>query len=143
MILYLDTSALVKKYWSEEGSMEVLSWWREAEEVATSSVAYAEALPAFYRKRRETDVLSEKTFGNLLLALKKDWRSLIRVHVTDAMNQIIEDLIKVYPLRGLDLIHLASALLLSEKTPEHLVFACYDDRLKEAARASGLKVLPQ
>ncbi|HEJ83449.1 MAG TPA: PIN domain-containing protein [Desulfobacteraceae bacterium] len=143
MILYLDTSALVKKYWSEEGSMDVIDWWREAEEIATSSVAYAEALSAFYRKRRETDGLSKKAFGTLMLSFKKDWKSLIRVHVTDTLNQTIEDLIGVYPLRGFDLIHLASALLIWEKTPENFVFACYDERLAEAARENGLSVLPE
>jgi len=143
MILYLDTSALVKKYWSEEGSMDVLGWWREAEEIATSSVAYAEALSEFYRKKRETGGLSEKAFGALRLSFEKDWKSLIRVHVTDALNQAIEDLIGVYPLRGFDLIHLASALLIWEKTPENFVFACYDEGLAEAARENGLSVLPE
>ena len=37
MILYLDTSALVKRYFKEEYSNEVISRWQEAEEIVTSS----------------------------------------------------------------------------------------------------------
>ena len=143
MILYLDTSALVKKYFSEDGSMDVIGWWRQADEIATSFVAYAEALSGFHRKRRETEGLSGEMFGALMLSFREDWESLIRVHVTDTLNQIIEDLIRVYPLRGFDLIHLASALLVWEKTPEDFFFACYDERLAEAARRNGLSVLPK
>jgi len=44
MILYLDTSALVKKYFKETGSDEVISKWQEATGIITSSVAYAESL---------------------------------------------------------------------------------------------------
>lgn len=53
MILYLDTSALVKKYFKEPGSIEVIAKWKQATEIATSSVAYAELTASVYRKQRE------------------------------------------------------------------------------------------
>jgi predicted nucleic acid-binding protein len=53
MILYLDTSALVKKYVKEPGSSKVVSAWKKALCIATSAVTYAELLAAFYRKSRE------------------------------------------------------------------------------------------
>lgn len=53
MILYLDTSALVKRYVRETSSLILVEGWNEADELATSAVAYAEAMSAFHHKRRE------------------------------------------------------------------------------------------
>jgi predicted nucleic acid-binding protein len=55
MILYLDTSALVKRYFREPHTDTVIKKWRQASEIVTSSVAYTEALAAFCRKQRESD----------------------------------------------------------------------------------------
>ena len=53
MILYLDTSALVKLYVEEEGSDEVKKACEQAQVVVTSRLAYAEARSAFARAWRE------------------------------------------------------------------------------------------
>ncbi len=47
-----------------------------------------------------------------------------------------------HPLRAADAIQLASALLLRRELNEPVTFAAYDDRLKAAARAEGLTVVP-
>ena len=44
MILYLDTSAFLKKYFREAGTDEIIARWKDATGIVTSSVAYAEAL---------------------------------------------------------------------------------------------------
>lgn len=49
MILYLDTSALVKRYFDEKHSTEVISAWKSSLGITTSAVAYAELL-AFIEK---------------------------------------------------------------------------------------------
>jgi len=38
MIVYLDTSALVKRYFKEEYSAEVINYWVQAEEIITGGV---------------------------------------------------------------------------------------------------------
>jgi len=53
VILYLDTSALVKLYVQEVGSADVNDWLKDADAAATSWVAYAEARAAFARGLRE------------------------------------------------------------------------------------------
>ena len=50
MILYLDTSALVKLYIEERGSEQVHAWVDEAEFICTSRVALPEAMSAFQRR---------------------------------------------------------------------------------------------
>ena len=141
MILYLDTSALIKKYFSEDGSDAVISKWQEANGIVTASVAYAEALASMYRKKRETK-FGKDTLGDLLDAFRRDWHSFIRVEVTDDLNEWIVQLVSRYPLRGLDAIHLASALIVQETLQEQFLFACFDQRLLQAAQSAGLETMP-
>ena len=141
MILYLDTSALIKKYFKETGSDEIISKWQEAEGIVTSSVAYAEALTSIYRKKRETK-FGNDTLKIILDAFRRDWNSFIRVEVTDDLREWIDKMVSRYPLRGFDAIHLASALIVHDNLPEEFLFACYDKNLLRAAHKTGLKTLP-
>jgi len=141
MILYLDTSALVKRYFLEQHSDAIFLQWERAAEIVTSSVAYAETLAAIYRKKRET-AIEEPTIQKILDAFRLDWKSFIRVEVTEELNELIERLAGNYPLRGFDAIHLASAVLTLERLPEDFLFACFDQRLAQAAREEGLKIFP-
>jgi uncharacterized protein len=141
MILYLDTSALVKKYFKEPGSDLVIIHWNRAEEIATSSVAYAEALASIYRKKREVQT-EEPLIQAALNSLNEDWPGFIRVEVNDGLNGNIEKVLQKHQLRGFDAIHLASALLIKERLPEDFIFACFDQRLMSAAVVEGLNVLP-
>ena len=56
MILYLDTSALVKLYIEESGSQEVKKALEEARIVSTSRVAYVEARAGIAMKYREGEL---------------------------------------------------------------------------------------
>jgi uncharacterized protein len=142
MILYLDTSALVKRYFEEPQSEGLISKWKEAVEIVTSSVAYAETIAAFCRKRREAN-LEEKVTQEIMDAFRHDWKSFIRVEVTDELNEAVDRVLAEYPLRGFDAIHLASATLVRQSLPENFVFACFDQRLAQAAKADGFEIFPQ
>jgi predicted nucleic acid-binding protein len=141
MILYLDTSAILKKYFKEPGSNEVIAKWKEAGGIFTSSVAYAEVMAAFHRKNREVDI-GRTRFRNILNSFQEDWSGFFHVEITDDLNRLIGRLVKVHPLRGFDAIHLASALVISEKVGKDLWFVCFDDRLLKAAKKEGLNTFP-
>jgi predicted nucleic acid-binding protein len=141
MILYLDTSALVKKYFKEAGSSEVILHWKKAIAIATSSIAYAEAMASFYRKNREANIPRD-VFHTLIESFQQDWKSLICIQVNDDLNDMIDQVLSHHPLRGFDSIHLASALMLHDAAPQELVFACFDKTLAQAAVAEGLSPLP-
>jgi uncharacterized protein len=142
MVLYLDTSALVKRYVREDRSDEILSRWRSAAQVVTSSVAYAEILAALYRKRREGQV-GDVLIQDILDSFHRDWECFIRVEVNNQLSAAVERVIRRHPLRGFDGIHLASALVVRERLPEDFLFACFDDRLLAAARSEGLATFPE
>ena len=141
MILYLDTSALVKRYFREPFSDDVLARWKSATQIVTSSVAFAETMASIYRKKREAG-LTDRLIRKLADSFLRDWDSFIRVEVNDELNETIARVVEAYPLRGFDAIHLASAIVINERIPEGFLFACFDDRLAGAARAEGLETYP-
>lgn len=141
MILYLDTSALVKRYFREPYSEDIIYRWKAADQIVTSSVDYAEMMASMHRKKRESD-LAEKVVRNIALTFQKEWESFIRVEVNNELNGYIDRVIEKYPLRGFDTIHLASAIVIRERLSEDFVFACFDERLSEAAKSEGIETFP-
>jgi predicted nucleic acid-binding protein len=140
MILYLDTSALVKKYFEEKNSSEVVAAWKAALGIATSSVSYAELLAAVYRKASEAGI-HKRLVAGVVRDFEEDWSSFIVVEVNNRLNETIHKVIASHALRGFDAIHLASALVIASSVSGDFLFACYDDRLNRGAVAEGLHVL--
>ncbi|MBE9570634.1 MAG: type II toxin-antitoxin system VapC family toxin, partial [Proteobacteria bacterium] len=114
MILYLDTSALLKKYFKENGSSDIISLWKKTTAVVTSTVAYAETMASIFRKKREAKDIDESLFESVIISFQKDWMSFIHVDVSNDLNEEIGKLVTAHPLRGFDAIHLASALTVHE-----------------------------
>lgn len=141
MILYLDTSALVKRYFKEPYSKEVIAKFQEATEIVTSSVAYSEAMASFYRKKRES-ALENDLMEQVIKNFQTEWHSFIRIQVTDQLNNYIDTSLKAHPLRGFDAIHLASAMVIHEKFPDDFLFACFDQKLTQAANTEGMNTFP-
>jgi predicted nucleic acid-binding protein len=138
VILYLDTSALVKRYFQESYSGDVADLWKRASEIVISSVGYAEALCAFYRKKREAR-LGDRAVISLINTFQADWSSFIRVAVSDQLNVLVDALVSRHALRGFDVIHLASALTVKKRLKEDFLFCCFDDRLATVANREGLE----
>ncbi len=139
MILYLDTSALVKLYVKESGSQEVKKAVEEAQIVSTSRVAYVEAMAGTARKYREGE-LSKEEYDQVVEYLIRDWDNYFIVEVSEGVAKLGGILTERHPLRGFDAIHLASALLLRNKTGLDVSFSCFDKRLNQAAKEEGLTV---
>ncbi len=72
MILYLDTSSLVKLYVQERHSEAVHGWAQHTDVFATSRVAFPEMLAALARRRREGDFDAE-SFQLVAGAFKQQW----------------------------------------------------------------------
>lgn len=137
MILYLDTSSLVKLYVEEEGCQEVRRQLSEAEVVASSHIAYAEARAAFARKHREGQ-FSQEEYDGILDDFHKDWQRYLVIKVSEAIIALAGELAEKHGLRSFDAIHLASALALKDKVQSSISFSCADEQLQAAAKAEGL-----
>ncbi len=140
MILYLDTSALVKLYVPETDSVKITELVDAAEMPSTSRIAYAEARAAFARKRREKAV-TLRDYRIIVQDFDNDWETFFIVDVSDALIKRAGQLAETFALRGYDAVHLASAVIVSEQGGEAVMFACFDEKLSRAARRLGLTVL--
>ncbi|MDH5588329.1 MAG: type II toxin-antitoxin system VapC family toxin [Nitrospirota bacterium] len=141
MILYLDTSALVKLYVEEPWSPELTVAVAESEAVATSLIAYAESRAAFARARREAR-LSTQIYRRIVEAFVEDWPRYISIEVTDRIVKDAGDLAASRALRGYDALHLASALSLSQQVTASVTFLAFDRALSLAAKREALSLHP-
>ncbi len=132
MILYLDTSALVKLYVQEEGSAVVREEVARAVAVAVSRIAYAEARAAFARRARE-GALSPEDLRRVVIAFNADWETVLCIELTEGISRQAGELAETMALRGFDSLHLASAVALQRRISTPFRFLCFDDRLMAAA----------
>ncbi|MGH7927594.1 MAG: type II toxin-antitoxin system VapC family toxin [Candidatus Binatia bacterium] len=139
-MIYLDTSALIKRFVKEKGSALVQSLVQRKEAVATAKIAYAEIFEGLTRKLREGSV-SKTQYALACRQFERDWHAYLRVGLEDDILLLARDLIQRRPLRGYDAVHLASALRLKIALGEEITFAAADARLLKAAEAEKLRSL--
>lgn len=139
MILYADTSALIKLHIVEGGSAQVVSTLARAETVATSLLTYVEARSALARRRREGD-LTPDGYGAAVAGFEADWEKYFVMAVSPYLVRAAGDMAEQHGLRAVDSLHLASADLARALFDVPLVFLSADRRLTEAAQAEGLEV---
>ena len=140
MILYLDSSALVKLYAPETDSATIQQLVDAAEMPSTSRIAYAETRAAFARKRREQAV-TLRDYRTIVQDIDNDWETYFIVDVSETLIKRAGQLAETFALRGYDAVHLASAVIVGEQGSQAVMFACFDEKLSRAARRQGLIVL--
>lgn len=124
---YADASALVKLVVPEAETAALRATVQQSGRLATSAVGAVEFIRVARRLEGEAGALEA---GRLLSQLDV-------VELSEAVQRLAGDLPPVN-LRGIDAIHLATALSLGAITRD---FYCYDRRLCEAATVAGLNVL--
>ena len=139
-MIYFDTSALVKRYVKEYGSMAVQSLIRQGEGIATSKLAYPEMLSAFGRKYRARE-LAAGLFRRLVDQFDADWKSILVVEFHDELLSTVKLLSAKYALKGADTVHLSSALWLQREVPTNITFVASDGNLLKAAQGERLRVI--
>jgi predicted nucleic acid-binding protein len=132
VIYYLDTSALVKRYYVEKGSVWMHSLFQPENVLATSKVAYAELLAALARKRREKDI-TETNFTHAIENFQQEWREFVIAEVTESVFTDLLSLVKRHPLRGFDAIHLCTVIWFRKRLKTAIVFV----RGPQSSRCGG------
>lgn len=142
MNLYLDTSALVKRYVEERGSEDVLDWMDLADMIGTGLITRVEVAAAISRARK-MDHLTEQSTNKALDKFRKDWTGFHRIPINEELIARADFLACQHSLRGYDAVHLAAALIWQEALMLSVTLATYDQELANAGRKSGLKILPE
>lgn len=154
-MLYLDASALVKRYVREKGSAGLEARFEAGERVFTSVLSYAEvqaALGKLYRlgKRRREAGLRRGQFVKARRRFVEDWLfSLNILELNTKTMTALPGLVERYPLRAADAAHLSSALWLRDmcsvvpgfsRGDATVEFAVADKKLAQMAGQCGLVV---
>ncbi len=141
MILYLDSSAIVKKYIHEPGSSEIADAVAAAEAIGTTAVSRAEVVAAF-RKAVRMDAIGEEDAETAVRAFSRSWPDLVRTRVTERVVKHAAVLAWSHGLRGYDAVQLASAAAWQQAIGRQVTMATFDAKLWQAALAIGLFVFP-
>lgn len=142
MIVYLDASALVKRYVSEAGSREVNDLIAEAPVVGTAAISHAEVSPALAKAAR-MGLLSREDAASALQVFNAEWESLVRLQMTEVLISHAATLAWEHGLRGYDSVHLAAAVFWQDMVGEEVLLATYDRQLWDTAKTIGLMAWPE
>jgi len=140
MILFFDTSALLKLYIVEAGSEALKARVVEAEAVAVCRVAWAEAYAALSRRAREVPG-DAPVIEQAKAALAQDWPRFVVMEVDQALVERAGNYADTFALRGYDSIQLAAAFEAGRIAQSPICFACFDARLNKAADVLGMACL--
>ena len=137
---FWDTSAIVPLLITEPQSDAMRSILADDAMIVTSAITPIEITSALWRRRHRGEVSApahhdaDRAFADL----SRRWREVVlSAVVTEAALRILTR----YPLRTLDALQLASALVLTPR-PNDLPFVTLDKRMKAIARAEGFPTLP-
>lgn len=140
MIIYIETSALVKCYLDEPESGIVNEFMEDAELRVTSALTQLELIAAIEFAKRIRRINSP-VYRAKTAAMNADI-GVGRVSFVDISPSILKraiPLIRVHRLRSPDAIQLATAVESARRFSKELFFLCADHALLVAARAEGLR----
>ena len=140
MILFCDTSALLKLYILEADSEVVKARVTESEAVAVCRIAWAEAHAALSRRAREVPG-DAAVIEQAKAALAQDWPRFVVMEVDQVLVERAGDYADTFALRGYDSIQLAAAFETGRIAQSPICFACFDARLNKAANVLGMACL--
>lgn len=141
MILYLDASALVKRYVAEMGSLEMSKAIAEAEIIGTVLISRAEVGAALAKAVRARRLTREGALTSLQI-FRQEWRDIVRVQVTEMLVARADLLAWDHGLRGYNAVQLAAAILWQDAIGEVVTMATFDQQLWSAAGQMGLEPYP-
>jgi len=142
VILYVDTSALVKRYVREARSDEVVALIEEAEAVGSTVLAQVEMASTFAKAVRQGWV-EQKSAQRAWHDFLGHWTSFTRLVISAGVLERASSLAWEHGLRGYDAVHFASALIWQEAVAASVQLATFDRDLWTAAKNAGVEVWPQ
>jgi predicted nucleic acid-binding protein len=137
LILFCDTSALVKLYIQEDASDAMRMLADSASAIAVCRIAWAETMAALARRARENPA-DAALIEAVRTRFSTDWPRYAIVEVTQPLVELAGEYADTFSLRGYDSVQLAAAHILQQAAGEELHFACFDSRLKRSARVLGM-----
>jgi predicted nucleic acid-binding protein len=142
VIVYLDASALVKRYVAEAGSRETGELSTKADVVATSLITRAEVAAALAKAVR-LGIIEPDSGRKAQRAFASQWSDVAKVPITEALVSRAEALAWDFALRGYDAVQLASALTWQEAVGAEITLGTFDRQLWDAGKKAGVRIWPE
>jgi predicted nucleic acid-binding protein len=142
--VYLDASAIVKRYLRESGSQWITDLWKRTAEVSlfSAELVDVEVICALSRAERAGRIGLNRRNKSASLYLLEAQHVLDHMSITAEILQRAHRLALRHPLRAYDAMHLATALHLAERLSGLRLpapaFVSADGNVLAAARAEGL-----
>ncbi|MCK5707892.1 MAG: type II toxin-antitoxin system VapC family toxin [Candidatus Aureabacteria bacterium] len=133
MIVFMDSSALLKRYIEEHNSDKVELILEKADDIIISPITLIEINSALKRRYFEKDI-EKKDYEYLLDILLQENKEYSKIKFDIELEDKAVNLIDKYQIRTLDSIQLASAMLSKCE-----MFVTADRKLANFARSEGLK----
>lgn len=136
---FWDSSAVVPLLVEQDASAATKQALREDAEMAAWWGTPVECESAIARLEREGLLLAQdaETARSRLAALVGSWHE---VQPSEAVRRSAQRLLRLHPLRALDALQAAAAIVLAEHDPITLTVVCLDGRLAAALRREGFAV---
>lgn len=132
MPLYVDTSALLKRYLEEPDS-------ETAQALLVADLAWFSGRHTYVEVRRNlARALAGEDLVRIRDAFEADWRRTTVVELDEITCRLAADIGEQSGLRSLDALHMGAA---SRLGPDHLSFLTFDVRQAQVARQLGFVVL--
>jgi uncharacterized protein len=141
VILYIDSSVLVKRYVVEPGTPEVDSLLATADLAGTALISRAEVSAAICKAVRMGIVDRDSALASVKL-FRAHWPALFRLRVDGVVVDSADLLAWEHQLRGYEAVHLACALLWQDSLGEAVTLATFDQELWGAAKHAGMNIWP-
>lgn len=133
MILFCDTSALMKLLVDEAHSGQIRQVGAHADAIGVCRITWAETMAGLARRQRE-DPISGEDLEQARQHLILSWQAFIVVEVSQPLVESAGRFADLFALRGFDSVQLAAAHELHLKAELPVIFASYDRRLNQAAQ---------
>lgn len=145
-VFYFDSSAAVKRYVAETGTVWVISLFKPSAQniIYISQVTGVEVVSAISRRQRGGS-LAPSAAQKSIARFKRDFQNKLRVlRLTDGVASDAMRLAEIHGLRGYDAVQLATALELANRFIANnlpsITFVSADSQLNQAAQTEGLTV---
>jgi predicted nucleic acid-binding protein len=135
--LFFDTSALVKRYYEEDGSENVDELIEDEDStVIITSLSIIEATSAFRRKHNRGEIEQERMNRLLSTFFEEAIEDFVIVPIEESFMKYSFSLILAEDLRTLDGLQLSAAITVNQ---ENLKFISADKKLNEVAKEQELE----
>ncbi|HVU12516.1 MAG TPA: type II toxin-antitoxin system VapC family toxin [Phototrophicaceae bacterium] len=139
--LYVDTSALIKRYMTESGSNWIKTLLNPANGnvIIVCDLTAVEVFSTLARRQREKTISRARVQilqSHFLVDFEREYLSLA---LKDVIVVRARDLITKYPLRSLDALQLSSAIEATNILGEQLTFLSADKNLLAVAASNGFQ----